>query len=107
MAAIAINETEWETALEIPMTHKGMVKAVVTKHGRILGCSIVAPNAGEMILPWCLAIQNRLKIGAMAQVIAPYPTLSEASKRAAGSFYTASLFSERTRRLVRWLQKLP
>ncbi len=86
---------------------EGMVKAVVTKHGRILGASIVAPNAGELILPWCLAIQNKLKIGAMAQVVAPYPTLSEASKRAAGSYYTESLFSKRTRMIVGWLQKLP
>ena len=86
---------------------EGMVKAIVTKHGRILGASIVGPHAGELILPWCLAIQNKLKIGAIAQVIAPYPTLSEASKRAAGSFYSESLFSARTRRIVGWLQKLP
>jgi pyruvate/2-oxoglutarate dehydrogenase complex dihydrolipoamide dehydrogenase (E3) component len=93
--AIAIGRTE------------GMVKVVVTKYGRVLGASIAAPHAGELILPWCLAIQNRLKIGAMAQVVAPYPTLSEASKRAAGSFYTESLFSARTRRIVRWMQRLP
>jgi hypothetical protein len=36
-------------------------------------------------------------------MIAPYPTLGEASKRAAGSFYAPRLFSERTRRLVRLL----
>ena len=43
----------------------------------------------------------------MAQLIAPYPTLGEASKRAAGSYYTPKLFSERTRRIVRFLQRLP
>ena len=85
----------------------GLVKVVVGRRGRVLGCSIVGPHAGELILPWCLALQNRLKIGAMAQVIAPYPTLSEAWKRAAGSYYSESLFSDRTRRIVRWLQKLP
>ncbi|MCB9927979.1 MAG: NAD(P)/FAD-dependent oxidoreductase [Alphaproteobacteria bacterium] len=85
----------------------GLVKVVATRRGRVLGCSIAGPQAGELILPWCLAIQNRLKIGAMAQVIAPYPTLSEAWKRAAGSFYSDSLFSPRTRRIVGWLQRLP
>jgi pyruvate/2-oxoglutarate dehydrogenase complex dihydrolipoamide dehydrogenase (E3) component len=85
---------------------EGLVKVITTPKGRILGCSILSSNAGELILPWCLAIQNRLKIGAMAQVTVPYPTLSEASKRAAGSFYTESLFSPRTRRIVRWLLKL-
>ena len=43
----------------------------------------------------------------MAQLIAPYPTLGEANKRAAGSYYTPKLFSERTRRIVRLLQRLP
>jgi hypothetical protein len=37
--------------------------------------------------------------------MAPYPTLSEAGKRAAGSWYAARLFSERTRRIVRFLQR--
>jgi hypothetical protein len=40
----------------------------------------------------------------MAAMIAPYPTLGEVSKRAAGSFYTASLFSERTKKLVSFLR---
>jgi hypothetical protein len=39
-------------------------------------------------------------------MIAPYPTLGEASKRAAGSFYTEALFSARTKRIVRFLLKL-
>ena len=39
----------------------------------------------------------------MAKVIAPYPTLSEVSKRAAGSFYAPKLFSRRTKALVRFL----
>ena len=38
-------------------------------------------------------------------MIAPYPTFGEASKRAAGSFYTAALFSERTKRIVRFLAR--
>jgi hypothetical protein len=39
-------------------------------------------------------------------MIAPYPTLGEISKRAAGSFYTPKLFGEGTRRIVRLLGKL-
>ncbi len=84
---------------------EGLVKAITTPKGRVLGCSILGADAGELILPWCLAVQNRLKIGALAQVVAPYPTLSEASKRAAGSFYTPSLFSTRTRKVVRAVQR--
>ena len=64
-----------------------------------------APDAGELIQTWVLAMSQRLKIGAVATMIAPYPTLGEASKRAAGAFYTPKLFSERTRWLVRLLAR--
>ena len=83
----------------------GMVKAIVTPKGKILGCGIVGPHAGELIQTWVLAMAENIKVGALAQVIAPYPTLGEASKRAAGSFYTPSLFSEKTRKIVRFLAK--
>ncbi|MFA5950077.1 MAG: FAD-dependent oxidoreductase [Hyphomicrobium sp.] len=81
----------------------GFLKAVVGKRGHILGATIVGPHAGELILPWVLAISKNHKIGDMAALIAPYPTLSEISKRAAGSYFTPMLFSPRTRWLVRLL----
>ena len=81
----------------------GLVKAVATKHGRILGCGIVGSRAGELIQVWELAIRKGLRIGAIAEMVAPYPTLGDASKRAAGSFYTPTIFGERTRRIVRFL----
>ena len=84
---------------------EGLVKAVTTDRGLILGVSIIGAHAGELIQPWVLAIGQGLKIAAMAQMIAPYPTLGEVSKRAAGSFYTPGLFSERTRRLVCFLSR--
>ena len=56
-----------------------------------------------LILPWVLAVGNGMKIGKMAGMIAPYPTLGEVSKRAAGSYYMPKLFSERTRKIVRFL----
>jgi pyruvate/2-oxoglutarate dehydrogenase complex dihydrolipoamide dehydrogenase (E3) component len=85
---------------------EGRIKVVVGRRGRILGAAIVGPHAGELLLPWVLAIERGLGIGALAAVLAPYPTLSEISKRAAGSWYTPTLFSERTRRLVRLLARL-
>ena len=84
----------------------GFLKAAVTKRGRILGVTIVGRNAGELALPWALAMSQRLRIGALANVVAPYPTFGEISKRAAGAFYAPTLFSERTRWLVRLLGKL-
>jgi pyruvate/2-oxoglutarate dehydrogenase complex dihydrolipoamide dehydrogenase (E3) component len=85
---------------------EGLVKIVTSKRGKILGASILGAHAGELIQPWVLAISQGLKVSALATMIAPYPTLGEASKRAAGSFYTEALFSDRTKRIVRFLLKL-
>jgi pyruvate/2-oxoglutarate dehydrogenase complex dihydrolipoamide dehydrogenase (E3) component len=84
----------------------GSIKIVTTPAGRILGADIVAPGAGEMIHFWTLAVKQRLKIGAVAGMIAPYPTLSEIGKRAAGNFFLPKLFSDRSRGLVRLLARL-
>ncbi len=84
----------------------GMLKVMVTPKGRILGASIVGPHAGELIQVWGLAIQAKLKIGAIANMIAPYPTLGEANKRIAGDFFKPKLFSDRSRWLVGLLRKL-
>jgi pyruvate/2-oxoglutarate dehydrogenase complex dihydrolipoamide dehydrogenase (E3) component len=80
----------------------GLVKLVV-RGSRVVGAGILAPHAGEMIGQWTLAIARRIPLSALAGLIVPYPTRSEAGKRAAGSFYTARLFSDRTKALVRFL----
>ena len=86
---------------------EGFVKVITGKRGRILGATLVGRHAGELLQPWVLAITQGLKIGAMAGIIAPYPTLGEINKRAAGAYFTGALFGPRTRRLVGLLQRLP
>ena len=81
----------------------GMVKVITGRAGRILGAGIVGAGAGELIQTWVLAIGQKMKIGAMAGMMAPYPTLGEAGKRAAGSYFTETLFSGRTKAIVRFL----
>ena len=83
----------------------GLVKIVVRPNGRILGAAILGAGAGELILPWALAISQRLRIGAFANLVVPYPTRGEAGKSAAQGFYIPALFSPRTRRLVRFLAR--
>ncbi len=82
---------------------EGFIKVIASRKGRILGADIVGKSAGELIHPWVLAVANRMKVSQLASYIAPYPTLGEVGKRAAGSFYTPALFSDRTRRIVRFL----
>jgi pyruvate/2-oxoglutarate dehydrogenase complex dihydrolipoamide dehydrogenase (E3) component len=79
---------------------RGLVKAVTDKGGKVLGASIVGAGAGDLIQPWAFAISNGQKIRAFTNYIAPYPTRGEMSKRAAGQWYTPTLFSKRTRALV-------
>ena len=56
--------------------------------------------------PVALGLAAQPALAGQAGVIAPYPTLSEISKRVAGSYYTPALFGARTRKLVRALQWL-
>lgn len=83
----------------------GLIKIIVAPNGKILGASIVGAEAGELILPWVLALQQKLKISALASMIVPYPTRNEISKRAAGEFYKPKLFSDRMQKIVRFLLK--
>lgn len=85
---------------------EGFVKVVLGRGGRVLGASIVGAGAGDQLGLWSLAITQRLKIGAIASLILPYPTRSEAGKRAAGAYYAPKLFSARTRAFVRLLQRV-
>ncbi|MEM1313817.1 MAG: FAD-dependent oxidoreductase [Pseudomonadota bacterium] len=84
----------------------GLVKVIVLK-GRPIGASIVGRHAGELISLWALAISAKLKIGQVAGFVAPYPTYSELSKRAAGQYYVPRLFQSGTvKRMVKSLAKL-
>lgn len=56
----------------------GFVKILADKRGVILGGSIVAPRAGEMIHELALAIQWRMKASKLDYTIHAYPTWSQA-----------------------------
>jgi len=86
-------------------TDHGGVKIVATTKGKILGASVVGESAGEIIHMISVAMANKVKISGLAQIISPYPTRSEAVKRAASSWYTDALFSDRTRKLAGFLAK--
>ncbi len=84
-------------------TTKGLIKVVTNNWGKVLGATIIGPHAGELLLPWIMAVSKGMRVGDIANLIVPYPTLSEVSKKAASNFFTPMLFSNRTRRLVRFL----
>ena len=63
----------------------GFVKVITDKKGTIIGASIVAPSAGEIIHELALAIRLKAKAKILAEMIHAYPTFSEAVKVACSS----------------------
>ncbi len=84
---------------------KGLIKVMVVK-GRPVGVSIAGHQAGEHINLWALAIANKLKMGAVAAMVSPYPTVGEIGKRAAGAYFSPRLFdSAKVKRVVGFVQR--
>ncbi|GAA3866170.1 dihydrolipoyl dehydrogenase family protein [Celeribacter arenosi] len=85
---------------------QGFVKVMVVK-GRPVGVTIVGPDAGELISFWALAIAGKMKLSQIAGMVAPYPTLMEVNKRAAGAYFTPRLFESRKVKIaVKLIQRL-
>ena len=83
----------------------GFIKVMVVK-GKPVGATIVGESAGELIGVWALAIANGLKMSAVAAMVAPYPTLGEVNKRAAGAYFSPKLFDNPTvKRVVGFVQR--
>lgn len=84
----------------------GFVRVVTAEGGdRILGATIVASHAGEMISEVSLAITSGLGLAKIAAVIHPYPTQAEGIKAAANAYMRTRL-TPRVSRLLRLLLRL-
>ncbi len=66
---------------------EGFVKVLVQQEtDRIVGATIVASHAGEMISELTTAIKAGVGLGSLGDVIHPYPTQADAIRRAAGLY---------------------
>jgi pyruvate/2-oxoglutarate dehydrogenase complex dihydrolipoamide dehydrogenase (E3) component len=83
---------------------EGFVKVHVAEGSdRIVGATIVARHASEMISELTLAISRKVGLGAIANLIHPYPTQAEAIKKL-GDAYTRTRLTPRLKRIFeRWL----
>lgn len=84
----------------------GLLKVVTTRRGRVLGAGLAGAQAGDALAPWILAVDGAVPLRKLAGMVLPYPTRGEVTKRAAGAYYKESLFSPRTRAVVRFLMRL-
>jgi len=84
---------------------EGFVKILQKKGSdQILGATIVARHAGEMISEITLAITTKQGLNALSGVIHPYPTQADAIKKAADA-YRRTLLTPRTKSLLKLLSK--
>ena len=92
--AIADGETE------------GFIKILhPTGQDKILGATIVARHAGEMISEITACMVNKIGLSQLSNVIHPYPTQAEGIKKAADA-YRKTLLTPSSKRLLGWLTKL-
>jgi pyruvate/2-oxoglutarate dehydrogenase complex dihydrolipoamide dehydrogenase (E3) component len=91
--AIADGETE------------GFVKVLTAKGtDTILGATIVATHAGDLISEVTLAMTNGLGLGAISNTIHPYPTQAEAIRKAADQFNRTRLTENVKTWMARWMK---
>jgi pyruvate/2-oxoglutarate dehydrogenase complex dihydrolipoamide dehydrogenase (E3) component len=85
----------------------GFVKIVTRRGGKIVGATVVASGAGDLLIPLVMAVKQGIKLPKLSQLVYPYPTMSEGIKRAADSYYREKLAGrpgEWLKRVVRWLK---
>ncbi|MBY0522938.1 MAG: mercuric reductase [Gemmataceae bacterium] len=82
---------------------EGFVKVHVGKKGKLLGATIVASHAGDMISEITLAIVGQLGLGTIARTIHPYPTQAEAIKRAGDAYNRTRLTPLVKSLFAKWL----
>ncbi|MEA3051354.1 MAG: hypothetical protein QOG72_257 [Sphingomonadales bacterium] len=81
---------------------RGFVKLLVQPgKDRLLGATIVAANAGELIAELVLAMKHGLGLNKLLGTIHAYPTLAEANKYAAGEWKKA----HKPERLLAWVER--
>jgi pyruvate/2-oxoglutarate dehydrogenase complex dihydrolipoamide dehydrogenase (E3) component len=73
---------------------------------RILGATLVADHAGDMIGELCLAITHNIGLGKIASVIHPYPTQGEVVKKAADQWRRTKLTPGVRKLFERWFRVL-
>jgi pyruvate/2-oxoglutarate dehydrogenase complex dihydrolipoamide dehydrogenase (E3) component len=82
---------------------EGFVKITVRKGSdAIIGATIMAAHAGDLISEVSVAMAGKVGLKAMNEIIHPYPTQADAIKRAAGA-YNRTRLTPRVAALLRWL----
>ena len=81
----------------------GFAKVLTAKGSdKILGATIVAPHAGDLLHEFVLAMKAGIGLGAIASTIHAYPTFAELARKA-GDKYNKTRLTPRAKRVFTWL----
>ena len=81
----------------------GFAKILTAKGSdRILGATIVAPHAGDLLHEFVLAMKAGIGLGKIASTIHAYPTFAELARKA-GDKYNRTRLTQRTKKIFTWL----
>ena len=81
----------------------GFVKVLTASGGdKILGVTMVAAHAGELIHEFALAMRHGIGLGKISSVIHAYPTFAELARKT-GDAYQKTKLTPSAKRLFRWL----
>lgn len=74
----------------------GFVKIITHKwSSEIIGATIVAKRAGEMLSEILVAMKKNIKLRSLADIIHPYPTYSLALRKAADKYLSETIFKRK------------
>jgi pyruvate/2-oxoglutarate dehydrogenase complex dihydrolipoamide dehydrogenase (E3) component len=91
----------------VDRTTEGFVKFVCDAKGHILGAHALCSNATTVIEEVVLARRKKMKIGDLAQLVSPYPSLADAIGKTASLYYqdvAESWLGSVGRRIAAWSQ---
>jgi pyruvate/2-oxoglutarate dehydrogenase complex dihydrolipoamide dehydrogenase (E3) component len=99
-----VRTTRWDMArvdrAVIDGARDGFIKIVHQTDGTLLGATIVAANAGELITEFVLGLRHRLKVGDLAGAMHAYPTYSSGVQMLAAEIATEDFLASVTGKLV-------
>ena len=84
----------------------GFIKIVHSRKGKVLGATIVASRAGEMIQEWKLAMDRGIKASALSDILHVYPTYVMGNMQSSAAIRLKQLLGSKTGDLVRPLMRL-
>jgi len=81
----------------------GFAKILAAKGSdKILGATIVAPHAGDLLHEFVLAMNAKIGLGKIASTIHAYPTFAELARKA-GDKYNKTRLTPRAKKIFTWL----